>query len=223
MAKKSKAPVEKTDAARAAADTPVRKARAVRNDHMKDVTKKARERQVDRFAAEEEDAPGFETDEKGKVKGSNKKSLTLHDGKPGSGAGLKPGDWHAPASNPGAAAQVPSQPLQPESLQSHGKGILYDKDLDNPPYDSGDPQLVDEGPSGSGSPSNAHAHSRSIDKTAEQHKAAKATPRSKQADPDNPAIGRGGKKDATASPNPIGSAHASKNSVAGGSNSGIDE
>jgi hypothetical protein len=212
------------DEKRAAADAPVRRARQIRNDHMKDEIKKSRERLVDRFAAQEdEDEKGFETDDKGKVKGGGKKSLTLHDGKPGSGAGLKPGDWHAPASNPGAAARVPSQPLQPESLQSHGKGILYDKDLDNPPYDSGDPALVDEGPSGSGSPSNAHAHSRSIDKAAERKKAEKATPRSKQADPDNPAIGRGGKKDATASPNPIGSRHASKNAVAGGSNSGIDE
>lgn len=79
---------------------------------------------------------------------------TLHDGKVGSGAGLKPGDWHAPASNPGAAAQVPSAPLQPESMQSHGQGILYDKDLCNPPYDLGDPLEVDAPPTGSGAVGN---------------------------------------------------------------------
>lgn len=83
-----------------------------------------------------------------------KKKVFLHDGKPGSGAGLKPGDWHAPASNPGAAARVLDHPMQPESAQSHGMGIIYDKDLANPPYDQGDPKKTDEGPSGSGSPSN---------------------------------------------------------------------
>jgi len=183
---------------------PARKARDIRNQHLKDQVKQERERQVDL---------AVEDDERGaKAKGSAK--ATLLDGKPGSGAGLKPGDWFAPKSNPGAAARVPSQPLQPESMQSHGKGILYDKDLDNPPYDTGDPEETDEGPSGSV----GHV----VDKDAERKKAEKATARFKQSDPDNPAIGARGKKDATASPNPIGSRHSSKNAVAGGSNSGID-
>src|SRR5687767_11735619 len=68
-------------------------------------------------------------------------------GKPGSGAGLKPGDWFAPESNPGAAARVPAQPLQPESLQSHGKGILHDKDLENGPFNGvDDPEEIDAAP-----------------------------------------------------------------------------
>ena len=57
---------------------------------------------------------------------------------------------------------------------------------------------------------------------AERKKADRATSRSKQSDPDNPTLGAGGRADATASPNPIGSHHGSKNAVAGGSNPGID-
>lgn len=183
---------------------PARKARQIRNEHLKEQIKNERMRQVDLHAEEEEKSA--------KAKTAGKP--TMLDGKPGSGAGLKPGDLYAPKSNPGAAARVPSQPLQPESMQSHGKGLIYDKDLDNPPYDTGDPVETDEGPSGS--------VADVVDKKAERQKAEKATPRFKQVDPDNPAIGRGGKKDATASPNPIGTRHSSKNAVAGGSNSGID-
>ena len=104
--------------------------------------------------------------------------------------------------------------MQPESLQSHGKGIIYDKDLDNPPYDTGDPEETDAGPSGS--------VADVVDKNAEVEKAQKATPRAKQADPDNPAIGARGRKDATASPNPIGQRHSSKNAVSGVSYSGFE-
>jgi hypothetical protein len=132
------------------------------------------------------------------------------DGKPGSGSGLKPGDLFAPKSNPGAAARVPSQPLQPESLQSHGLGILYDKDLDNPPFDTGDPEVTDRGPFGI-------KDEEATDE--EARKAENATSRSKQHDPDNPAIGARGLKDATASPNRIGS-KSRKSDTAGGSNSG---
>lgn len=210
MAKrKSKEEVRQTRAARASADheeraeasAPVRKAREIRKEAIDKATKEGREKQVDLMAEEKDDK-------------KEKEKVTLHDGKPGSGAGLRPGMLHAPKSNPGAAARVPSQPLQPESLQSHGLGILYDKDLDNPPYDTGDPLETDEGPSGS--------NPGVVDKDAERKKAEKASPRFKQVDPDNPTIGAGGRKDATASPNPIGSRTKSKNSVAGGSNSGID-
>lgn len=197
---------KRTQAASAAAEkrnAPARKARDIRNEHLRGEIKKSRERLVDLHAEDDEDT---------KTKKSERP--TLLDGKPGSGAGLKPGDLYAPKSNPGAAARVPSQPLQPESMQSHGKGLLYDKDLDNPPYDTGDPEETDAGPSGS--------VEGPVDKEAERKKAEKASPRFKQSDPDNPAIGRGGKKDATASPNPIGSRHSSKNAVSGGSNSGID-
>lgn len=208
--KKSKEEVREARSNRSQADAaeqakrsaPARKARDIRNTHLKESIKADRERQIDLAA---------DRDEQETKKASKP---TVLDGKPGSGAGLKPGDWFAPKSNPGAAAQVLSQPLQPESLQSHGKGILYDKDIDNPPYDTGDPEETDEGPSGS----QGHV----VDKDAERKKAEKATPRFKQADPDNPAVGARGKKDATASPNAIGSRHSSKNAVAGGSNSGID-
>lgn len=196
------------------ASEPAREARDIRNESIKEEAKARRMAQIDLMAEEEESGRKRISAGQGKV--------TLHDGKPGSGAGLRPGQLHAPKSNPGAAAAVPNQPLQPESLQSHGLGILYDKDLDNPPYDVGDPEATDEGPSGSGSASNAHAHSRTIDKQLERKKAEKATPRSKQLDPDNPAIGRGGKKDATASPEPIGTRNGSKNAQAGGSNPGTD-
>lgn len=210
MAKKSKEEARSARAKRSAAanedaakkSAPARKARDIRNSHRQEQVKSARERQIDLAAKAEED--------------DTKKASKPHllDGKPGSGAGLKPGDWFAPKSNPGAAAQVPNQPLQPESLQSHGKGIVYDKDLDNPPYDVGDPEETDAGPSG--------AVEGPIDKAAERKKAEKATARFKQSDPDNPTIGARGRKDATASPAPIGTRNASKNAVAGGSNSGID-
>lgn len=197
--------------ARQKANAPVQKARDIRNTAMRKDAQDRRQAEVDLM-----------TEAEGKDEKRKAEKPHLLDGKPGSGAGLKPGDMFAPKSNPGAAARVPMQPLQPESLQSHGKGILFDKDLDNPPYDAGDPELVDEGPSGSGSPSNAHAHSRSIDKKAEREKAEKATARSKQLDPDNPTRAVGGRKDATASPDPIGSRRSSKNDLAGGSNSGTD-
>jgi hypothetical protein len=182
-------------------DAPVHKARAARKEALDADTKARREKMIDQYASKEDD-------------GDNE-SITTHDGKPGSGAGLKPGMLHAPASNPGAAARVPSQPLQPESLQSHGHGILFDKDLDNPPYDAADPAEVDAAPSGS--------NPEAVDKEAEVEKAEAASPAFKQHDPDNPTWGAGGRKDATASPNPIGSRTRSKNNVAGGSNSGIDE
>ena len=213
MAKRATKEQTKSDrAARASADNeeaakknaPARKARDIRNETVREQVKKSRLAAVEAAAAEDE----ADSKKKGTAK------VHLHDGKPGSGAGLKPGDLHAPKSNPGAAAPVPSQPLQPESLQSHGKGILYDKDLDNPPYDVGDPAETDASPAGS-------VEGR-VDKKAERQKAEKATARSKQADPDNPAIGARGKKDATASPNPIGSSASSKNAVAGGSNPGIE-
>lgn len=214
MAKRStKEETRSARAKRTSADTdeaeknnaPARKARDIRNEALREEIKAQRLAAVD-LAADEED-------EKSSKRGAGKPHLL--DGKPGSGAGLKPGDLFAPKSNPGAAARVPMQPLQPESLQSHGKGILFDKDLDNPPYDTGDPEETDAAPAGS--------VEGVVDKDAERKKAEKATPHSKQSDPDNPAVGARGKKDATASPNPIGSRHASKNSVAGGSNSGIDE
>jgi hypothetical protein len=179
---------------------PAREARQVRNDALREQMNAARQRELDAAAQAEEE--------------EDEKDVALLDEKPGSGSGLKPGDYFAPTSNPGAAARVPVQPLQPESLQSHGKGIVFDKDLDNPPYGTDDPEAVDAGPSGS--------NPRFVDKEAEVEKAEKATSRYKTSDPDNPAIGRGGKKDATASPNPIGSHRASKNAVAGGSNSGVD-
>lgn len=198
-AKRASADVE----AATKANAPARKARDVRNDALRDEIKKQRLAQVD-LAAEEED--------KETKKAASKPHLL--DGKPGSGAGLKPGDLFAPKSNPGAAARVPMQPLQPESLQSHGKGLLFDKDLDNPPYDTGNPAETDAAPAGS-------VEGR-VDKDAERKKAEKATARSKQSDPDNPAIGARGRKDATASPNPIGSSASSKNAVAGGSNPGVE-
>lgn len=71
--------------------------------------------------------------------------------------GAKPGDVIVPRSNPGAAARIPAKPLQPESLQSHGEGILYDKDTANPPYNVENAEEVDEGPSGSGSEENLPA------------------------------------------------------------------
>lgn len=212
MAKKpSKEQVRETRAARAQeasdkaqkASAPARKARDIRNDTRKEEIKKERQKQIDLAAEEEESA-----------KPKTARAVTLLDGKPGSGSGLKPGDHFAPKSNPGAAARVPTQPLQPESLQSHGKGILHDKDIDNPPYDTGDPEETDASPAGS--------VEGPVDKKAEREKAEKATPKFKQNDPDNPAIGARGKKDATASPNPIGTRHTSKNARAGGSNSGID-
>lgn len=184
------------------ANKPADEARKVRNAARDERVKEERQKEIDRMVAAEEDS---DKKSKGKVH-------TLKD-KPGSGAGLKPGDLYAPSSNPGAAARVPDQPLQPESMQSHGKGIIYDKDLDNPPYDVGDPEEVDAPPSGS---------TPRIDKEAERKKAEKMTPRAKQHDPDNPTLGAGGRKDATASPNPIGSSNQSKNRTAGGSNSGIE-
>lgn len=227
MAKKTSEQVHEdrtTRSQQAAADrhernAPAREAREVRNQALRDQEVEKRRRQIDLTAKEEEVDGAFETDEKGKVTGKSKKELTLHDGKPGSGAGLKPGDWHAPASNPGAAARVPTQPLQPETLQSHNLGILYDKDIDNPPYDTGNPLETDAAPSGSGSPSNTGT-GRGVDKKAEREKAEKISAKGKQSDPDNPAIGAGGRKDATASPNPIGSHRISKSHVSGGSNSG---
>lgn len=185
-------------------ETPGDEARSAR-DEVREDRRQARRKALDEQVAKlEEQATGDVPEED---------EITFHDGKPGSGAGLKPGDWHAPRSNPGAAARVPSQPLQPESLQSHGLGLLHDKDLDNPPFDTDDPEAVDEGPSGT---------SPVMDKEAERKKADKASGRFKQLDPDNPTIGAGGRKDATASPNPIGSRTASKADVAGGSNPGID-
>lgn len=185
-------------------ETPGDEARSVR-DEVREDRKKARKAELDEQVEKLEKELEENVPDEGDV--------TLHDGKPGSGAGLKPGDWHAPKSNPGAAARVPSQPLQPESLQSHGLGILHDKDLDNPPYDVDDPEAVDESPSGT---------PPVVDKKAERKKAEKASAKFKQLDPDNPTIGGGGRKDATASPNRIGSRTASKADVAGGSNSGID-
>jgi hypothetical protein len=207
MAKKaSKEQVREARAKRAAdhaddtaeATATIEKARADRDEALTDEEDARREEEL-KAAEEDEDA-------------DEAQQVTLHDGKPGSGAGLKPGDWHAPASNPGAAARVPTQPLQPESLQSHGKGILHDKDLDNGAFASGgDPSVVDQGPFGT---VGEEATLR------EAEKADKATARFKQRDPDNPTIGGGGRKDATASPNPIGSSRRSKNAVPGGSNSG---
>lgn len=178
-------------------------ARQVLADHASEKQADENKRAMKRVEDEQAEA---EKGKKGKVH-------TL--GKPGSGAGLKPGDWFAPSSNPGAAAQVPDQPLQPESLQSHGKGIIFDKDLSNPPYDTGDPLETDAGPSGT------HSHS-TVDKDAERKKADKATSRSRMSDPDNPTDHARGKKDATASPNPIGTTGGKKNSRAGGSNSGTE-
>lgn len=180
---------------------PARQARDERNEALQKQQLEQREKEID--LAEKED------------EGSSKRKLekpTLLDGKPGSGSGLKPGDWFAPKSNPGAAARVPMQALQPESLQSHGKGILGDKDLDNPPYDTGDPAEVDASPAGS--------RPEMVDKEAETKKADRATADFKTKDPDNPTVGAGGKKDATASPEPIGSRSRSKTNVSGGSNSG---
>jgi len=158
--------------ARKKANAPVEKAREVRKAHIDEATKAERQKQVDLLAEDD------------KADKKDKEKVTLHDGKPGSGAGLRPGQLHAPKSNPGAAARVPSQPLQPEGPSGSNPGV--------------------------------------VDKDAERKKAEKASPRFKQNDPDNPTIGAGGRKDATASPDPIGSRTKSKNSVAGGSNSGID-
>lgn len=178
---------------------PARSARETRNEYLRKEQEESRQAAIDEAADAEES--------------SKKKANKVHllDGKPGSGSGLKPGDLFAPKSNPGAAAAVPSQPLQPESMQSHGKGILYDKDIDNPPYDTGDPLVTDEGPSGT----------RGEEATrAEAKKAEKASSKFKTQDPDNPTIGVGGKGDATASPLPIGSRNRSKTDRPGGSNSG---
>lgn len=117
---------------------------------------------------------------------------------------IAPGTLVAPASNPGAAARVPARPLQPESLQSHGKGIISDKDTTNPPYNSKDPLHVDAGPSGSGSETNTSGGD--VDKGAEREKAERQTSHDRATDPDNPTQGgETGGKDATASPRPIGS------------------
>lgn len=194
-----RAKVEADDAVKR--NAPARKARDIRNEAMKKNEIARRERILARASEEDEDA---------------KKAAkpTLLDGKPSAGAGLKPGDFFAPKSNPGAAARVPDQPLSPDSKQSHGKGILYDKDLDNGAFASGDPEEIDAAPSGS--------NPKVVDKAAEVKKAEKATGRSRMADPDNPTLGyKGG--DATASPNPIGSTHTSKSDLAGGSNSGSDK
>jgi hypothetical protein len=180
------------------ANEPMKKAREVRKETLDAQAKEEREAEINR---------GVE-DEKAQPKKAEKPHML--DGKPGSGSGLKPGDLFAPKSNPGAAARVPSQPLQPESLQSHGLGILYDKDLDNPPFDTGDPEVTDRGPFGI-------KDEEATDE--EARKAENATSRSKQHDPDNPAIGARGLKDATASPNRIGS-KSRKSDTAGGSNSG---
>ena len=198
---------ERAERARAAAEKRAKdnekvvEARKTRKEHLAEVSKKESQRVV---AAAEKDAEAIEEEKAG---------AKVHElsGKPGSGAGLKPGDWFAPASNPGAAARVPSQPLQPESLQSHGKGIIYDKDLENPPYDAGDPMEVDAPPSGI---------LPSIDKAAEVEKQEKMSSRAKLADPDNPTVMAGGKPDATASPNPIGSRGQRKADTPGGSNPG---
>lgn len=157
-------------------------------------------------------------EESNKATASDKKKATVLS-KPGSAAGLKPGDLIAPSSNPGAAARIPDQPLQPESLQSHGFGILYDKDLDNPPYNEGDPAETDRSPSGSGSPSNL-GHARHVNKDAEVKKAESLSSAGRMLDPDNPSFTGAGTKDATASPRPIGTHRAGKNNRAGGSNSG---
>lgn len=193
------------------ASAPVREARQVRNDYVREQAKQRSLAALDQSVNEAD--PEFK---------KSQKPHLLESAKPGSGAGLKPGDWFAPKSNPGAAARVPSQPLQPETLQSHGKGIIFDKDLDNPPYDAGDPVETDEAPSGTGSRTNARSQDRGVDKEAEREKAEKATPRSKMTDPDVRARGRRG-KDATASPEPIGSHAHSRTDVPGGSNSGVDE
>jgi hypothetical protein len=143
-----------------------------------------------------------------------RRKVHLHEGQgaPTEGVGLKPGDWHAPASNPGAAARVPDQPLQPESMQSHGKGILFDKDLSNPPYDTGDPLATDASPAGSRSPSNTGVGG-GVDKETER-KRLDSPARAKELDPDNPT------QDATASPNPAGTTHSSHANRPGGSNPG---
>ena len=206
MPRKTKEEITKAKAERSANETrtakernkPLEEARETRAARREEQVQEERQRQVDK-AAEEDEADARQS-----------KKPTMLDGKPGAGSGLKPGDMFAPKSNPGAAARVPDQPLQPESLQSHGKGIIYDKDLDNPPYGAGDPEAVDEGPSGS---------LTTEQKKAERDKAEKATSRFKQHDPDNPTMGAGGRKDATASPSPIGS-RPTKSDRAGGSNSG---
>lgn len=187
---------------------PAVKAREERDEAVRELMDKEHEKEVELAEALSE----VEEESKGKV---HKLSA-----KPGSAAGLKPGDWFAPSSNPGAAAMVPTQPLQPESLQSHGKGILADKDLDNPPYNVGDPLHTDEGPSGSGSPSNLRAGKR-VDKAAERKKAEGQTSRARTMDPDNPTMTGSGKPDPTASPLPIGTRGGGKNSRSGGSNPGI--
>lgn len=185
-------------------------ARDVLKAHRGEVKQKELEDQIAKAEAESE--------AKEKTKKSEKVHL-LDSTKVASGAGLKPGDLFAPKSNPGAAARVPSQPLQPESMQSHGKGILFDKDLDNPPYNEGDPEYVDQGPSGSGSPTN-DIFSRGVDKEAEQRKAESLSSEGRQYDPDNTTVAAGGKKDPTASPHPIGTGAGSKTNTPGGSNSG---
>lgn len=191
---------EKQRAKQEKAAEPIRKARQVRDEALNEQKKEETDRALK--AAEAMEKADAEKQPKPK----------LLDGKPGSGAGLKPGDWFAPKSNPGAAAQVPSQPLQPESLQSHGKGILYDKDLDNGAFAANvDPEVVDAGPFGLTDEDQTEA---------ERDKAERATSRFKQVDPDNPTMGAGGRRDATGSPRPMGSHRTSKNAVPGGSNSG---
>lgn len=198
-------------------ETPAEAARRERGESLHDEVRKKADAAIDladETEIDDDDPDGpIETSEDGSPIAH--RGVVFLDGKPGSGAGLKPGSRFAPASNPGAAARVPNQPLQPESLQSHGKGILHDKDLDNGAYTGGvDPAEVDAGPSGS--------HPDVVDKEAERTKADRATARSKQLDPDNPTRAYKG-KDATASPKPIGTHHTGKNSVAGGSNSGLDD
>lgn len=187
--------------AAAEASEPARRARDIRNDALKEQEKERRQAVLDQANESEE---------------RSKKAAKPHllDGKPGSGAGLRPGDFFAPKTNPGAAAMVPTQPLSPDSLQSHGKGILYDKDLDNGAFAAAaDPADIDAAPFGS--------NPDVVDKDAEVEKAEKATPKSRMADPDNPTIGYKG-ADATASPNPIGTRRRSKSDISGGSNSGSD-
>lgn len=191
---------QEESAAQQKKNAPARKARDIRNQALRDSEKQRRDEMLDAHVAED-------------AKAKKAEKPTLLDGKPGSGAGLKPGDLFAPKSNPGAAARVPMQPLSPDSKQSHGKGILYDKDLDNGAFAEGDPEAIDAAPSGS--------NPDVVDKDAEVKKAEKATARSRMTDPDNPTTGyKGG--DATASPNPIGTHRRSKSDIAGGSNSGSD-
>jgi hypothetical protein len=118
-----------------------------RQDREAALTKKAEDRVK---AAEGEDPfEGEEQSEVGGETGEKREFRPLKD--------AKPGDIIVPRSNPGAAARIPAKPLQPESMQSHGEGIIHDKDTVNPPYNVENAEEVDEGPSGSGSAENLPA------------------------------------------------------------------